>query len=58
MLKALEYYIKKPIDSIDSKFLFKELHKFQIQSKEAPGSKFQFQKFVHDNVQKLVCFYY
>ena len=54
ILLALEYYIRKPVDNIDSKFLFREIHKFQIFSSDDPYKMSSFRKFVEENVQKLV----
>ena len=53
-LAALVNYIKKPVDLLDSKFLFRELRKLQVLAKDDPHLKTKFQSFVQENVQKLV----
>lgn len=58
VFSALEYYVKKSPDLIDSKFLYRELNKYQIIAKNDPETKFKFKILVQDNVKNLVISYY
>lgn len=50
--KALEYYIEKPITSIDSQVLYSCIEEFR----EDDSNKELLKSFVESNVQKLVGF--